>query len=181
MLTDYCLKGLARGAKYSDVLEKFKAEDVQAKFDGSSRGKERKDASAAASSAAAAVKAVAVKDLSELYFSDSGSHTGSSDSTYYWGSRFCKFNRNDFNKIEDVKTRFEGDSARKRLLQMLRGNTRPQFQSILNAINADESILKSVTGITCERRCCGWDEFDMIAFVINDKHFLSSHSGKTGG
>merc|ERR1719181_723836 len=40
-LTDYVLNGLERGAKYSDVLAKFKAEDIQAKFDGSSWGKKR--------------------------------------------------------------------------------------------------------------------------------------------
>ena len=40
-LTDYSLKGLARGAKYSDVLSKFTEDDIQAKFDGSSWGKKR--------------------------------------------------------------------------------------------------------------------------------------------
>ena len=40
-LTDYVLKNLSRGAKYSDVLAAFEADDVQAKFDGSSWGKKR--------------------------------------------------------------------------------------------------------------------------------------------
>merc|ERR1712066_326520 len=40
-LTDFCLKGLDRGAKYSDVLAKFQEDDVQGKFDASSWGKKR--------------------------------------------------------------------------------------------------------------------------------------------
>merc|ERR1739845_162082 len=40
-LTYFTLKGLTRGAKYSDVLSKFQEDDVQSKFDGSSWGKKR--------------------------------------------------------------------------------------------------------------------------------------------
>ena len=128
--------------------------------------------------------------LSRLHFDHYSSFCGSTISEYYTEISFCPYDPKAFQRLKkrDVKSRFVGDEARKQLLSMIAqwrakfDVTRvPEFQTLLDALTTDASLVISVTAVHYERRCSGRDEVDMDAFVINKRHFLRVKDGKRGG
>ena len=127
--------------------------------------------------------------LSKLHFDHYSSFCGSTISEYYTEISFCPYDAKAFKRLKkrDVKSRYVGDEAREQLLSMIAqwrakfDVTRvPEFQTVLDVLTTDASLVISVTAVHYERRCLGRDEVDMDAFVINKRHFLRVKDGKRG-